>query len=155
MIRPTPTELLARVADALTETVLPELTADEARIQRQVAVLVIRRLSGPAGDLAHYLDTDARDVAQTIAPWLELLPLDDLEDARGAVRDALDAPPVPSTVELAARDARLQALLVDVDAAIRALPPGPERTRLHEELHALLTRMVARHAQIHTTYANW
>jgi hypothetical protein len=155
MIRPTPAELLARVADALTETVLPELTADEARIQLQVAVLVIRRLAGPTGDLAHYHDTDARDDARTIEPWVAHLPLADPDGARAAVRDALDAPPVPPTAELSARYARLQAVLVDVDAAIRALPPGPERTRLHDELHALLTRMVARHSRIHTTYANW
>jgi hypothetical protein len=155
MIRPTPSELLGRIADALDETVLPELTAADARIQLQVAVLVLRRLAGPAGELAQYLDTDARDVAETLEPWLVLLALDDPDAAEHAIRAALDAPRVPSSAELTARHQALQALLVEVDTAARELPPGDQRVRLHEELHALLTRMVARHARIHTTYANW
>ena len=155
MIRPTPNELLARIAYSLAETVLPELTDEEARVQLQVAVLVLRRLAGPAGDLARYLDTEARDVARTIDPWIARLPLDDHDAASSAIAAALDAPRVPPTEDLTARYERLQALLVDVDAAARALPPGAERAELRDELHALFPRMVARHTQIHTTYANW
>jgi hypothetical protein len=153
VIRPTPSELLARIADALTESVLPELDDEAARIQLQVAALILRRLAGPAGDVAPFLDADNRDIATALARWSDRVDLDPA--ARASVDDAIGAPPVPAVRELVERNVVLQALLVDVERAIRALPNGAERSRLDTELRALLERMLARDAEIHTTYAGW
>ena len=159
MIHPTPAELLTRIADSLTETVLPELDAvSEARVQLQVAVLVLRRLAGPAGDLGPYLDADTRDVATTIDGWLGRLPLADAEytAARDLVDAVLASPSVPTTAGLVARYEAVQALLVDVQRSLRDLPAEhPDRVAVDAELRALLARMVARESEIHTTYAKW
>ncbi len=166
MIHPTPEELLARIADALTETVLPEFDAAvplspgaaEARIQLQVAVLILRRLAGPAGDLGPYLDADTRDVAATIDGWLDrlALPEADARAGRALVDDVLASPAVPTTGELVARYESVQQLLVDVQHALRELPPDDgNRVTIDTELRALLARMVARESEIHTTYSAW
>jgi hypothetical protein len=158
MIHPTPGELLARIADSLTETVLPELDAGEARIQLQVAVLILRRLAGPAGDLGAYLDADTRDIAVTVDGWLDRLALAEADGraARDLVDEALASPPVPTTAALVARGESVQALLVDVQRALRELPPEHEdRVAIDAELRALLARMVARESEIHTTYSAW
>jgi hypothetical protein len=166
MIHPTPSELLARIADALTDTVLPELDASvpfrhgagEARIQLQVAVLILRRLAGPAGDLGPYLDTDTRDVAATIDGWLTRIPLPAVDGAaaQDLVGEVLASEPVPALAELIARYEAVQALLVDVQLAVRELPPEhPDRVAIDAELRELLTRMVGRDSEIHTTYAAW
>jgi hypothetical protein len=154
VIHPTPSELLARIADALTETVLPELDATEARIQLQVAVLILRRLAGPAGDLGPYLNGDTRDVASTVDGWLDRLTLP--VGARDLVDEVLASPPLPTTAELVARYESVQALLVDVQRALRELPAEHEdRVAIDAELRALLARMLSRESEIHTTYKAW
>jgi len=158
VIHPTPAELLARIADALTETVLPELDAAETRIQLQVAVLILRRLAGPAGDRGPYLDADTRDVAATVDTWLDrlTLPAREAVAARDLVDEVLASPPLPTTTELVARYEAVQALLVDVQRALHELPPEHEdRAAIDTELRALLVRMVARESEIHTTYSAW
>ena len=158
MIHPTPSELLARIADALTESVLPELEQEDARIQLQVAALVLRRLAGLAGDIVPYLDADSRDMASTINDLLPALSLPDATaaDARVLVGDTLASEPVAATAEFVARNEALQALLVEVHHAVHDLPPGDDtRQRLDGEIHALITRMLARERAIHTTYSNW
>jgi hypothetical protein len=153
VIRPTPSELLARIADALTDSVLPELDDEAARIQLQVAALILRRLAGPASDVAPFLAADNRDIAAALAGWSDHVDLDPA--ARALVDDAIGAPPVPAVRELVDRNVALQALVVDAECAIRALPDGDERARLDAELRALLDRMLTRDAEIHTTYAGW
>ena len=156
MIHPTPSELLARIADALTDTVLPELEREEARIQLQVAALILRRLAGPAGDIVPYLDADSRDIAKTVEVWLLQLPLGDLAAKTELVHETLEREPVPTIAELLARYERLQALLVDVEEANRRLPPDDaRRSELDADLRALLVRMLTRERQIHTTYSTW
>ena len=156
MIHPTPSELLARVADALTETVLPELGAIEARIQLQVAVLVMRRLAGPAGDIGPYLDADTRDVAATVSGWLTRIPLPDADAARELVDELLGSAPVPTTAELVERYEAVQGVLVEAELALRELPPEHEdRVAIDGELRALLARMLSRESEIHTTYSAW
>jgi hypothetical protein len=153
VIRPTPAELLARIADALTDTVLPELSDEAARIQLQVAALVLRRLAGPAGDVAPYLDSDNRDIAGALHVWSATVDLG--PGGRATVDDALAAAPVPTVAELVARNEALQVLLVDAERAIRTLPPGDTRTALDADLRALLDRLLTRDAEIHTTYRGW
>jgi hypothetical protein len=153
VIRPTPSELLGRIADALMETVLPELDDDAARIQLQVAALIVRRLAGPAGDVGPYLDADNRDMATALAAWFSSLGLDPA--TRPTVDAALAAPPVPAVTTLVDRNVALQAILVDAERAMRALPDGDRRDRLDAELRALLDRMLTRDAEIHTTYSGW
>jgi hypothetical protein len=166
LIHPTPSELLARIADALTETVLPELDAAEARIQLQVAVLILRRLAGPAGDVGPYLDADTRDVAATIDGWLDrlALPADSpfghgagsAVAARELVDEVLASAPVPTTAQLVTRYEAVQALLVDVQRTLRELPTEHEdRVTIDAELRELLWRMVGRESEIHTTYSAW
>ena len=157
MIHPTPAELLARIADSLAESVLPELDG-EARIQLQVAVLILRRLAGPAGDLGPYLDADTRDVAASIDGWLErvALPEPDGRAARDLVDEVLASPPVPTAAALVTRYESVQELLVDVQRALRELPSEhDDRVAIDAELRALLARMVARESEIHTTYSAW
>jgi hypothetical protein len=156
VIHPTPSELLARIADALAETVLPELDAAEARIQLQVAVLILRRLAGPAGDLGPYLDTDTRDVASTIDGWLTRIALPDADAARELVDEVLASEPAPTTTELVARYEAVQGVLVDAEIALRDLPPEHvDRVAIDGELRALLARMLSRESEIHTTYSAW
>jgi len=156
MIHPTPAELLTRIADALADTVLPELDAAESRIQLQVAVLVLRRLAGPAGDVGPYLDTDTRDVAATVDGWLARFDLPDVDGARDLVADVLASSPVPTTAELVVRYEAVQQLLVDAQRALRELPPGHEdRVAIDAELRELLARMLSRESEIHTTYSAW
>lgn len=156
MIHPTPSELLVRIADALTQTVLPELEDDDARIQLQVAALILRRLAGPAGDVVPYLDADSRDIASTVERWLPQLQVADLDAAAKLIDETRELEPVPPTAVFVARYEQLQALLVDMEHAIHELPPDSDvRGTLDAELRALLTRMLARQRDIHTTYSNW
>ena len=156
MIHPTPSELLARIADALTDTVLPELEAIEARIQLQVAALILRRLAGPAGDVGPYLDADARDIAGTVDGWLTRVTMPDPGRAREVVDAALAADPVPTTAELVERYEAVQGVLVAVERALGELPPeDADRVAIDAELRALLARMLTRESAIHTTYAAW
>ena len=156
MIHPTPSELLARIADALTETVLPELDGTEARIQLQVAVLILRRIAGPAGDIGPYLDADTRDIATTVDGWLTRVPLPDAPGAQQTVDEVLASAPVPTIADLVAPYEAVQVVLVAIQHALQDLPSENEdRVAIDAELRELLTRMLARDSEIHTTYSAW
>ncbi len=156
MIHPTPSELLERIADALTTTVLPELEPHDARVQLQVAVLILRRLAGLAGDVVPYLDADNRDIATTIGKVLPEVQCSGSAAASALVSETSSSEPVPATADLVARNEQLQALLVELLHAVHGLPPDSEtRRRVDGELRALITRMLARERVVHTTFASW
>jgi len=67
MIRPTDEELLAGIAEALNNTVLPELArGTAARKQLQAAVEVLRRIAFALPDEACVLAADNEDMAEVI-----------------------------------------------------------------------------------------
>jgi hypothetical protein len=66
MLNPSPAELLAGVADALSSTVLPELPPGPAADQVQAAVGLLRRLARALPSLSGYLHRDIADLAHTL-----------------------------------------------------------------------------------------
>lgn len=66
MIKPRPEALLARIAAALDETVLPNVTHGPSRRQLQAATSVLRRLAHALPREAAVIAEDAADLEQTL-----------------------------------------------------------------------------------------
>ncbi|MBY0511160.1 MAG: hypothetical protein K2P94_13540 [Rhodospirillaceae bacterium] len=96
MIRPRPEELLARIAAALDETVLPNVTHGPSRRQLQAATSVLRRLAHAIPREAAVIAEDAADLEQTL---------------RCVLGDKFVA---PDATDLPARHIALQAIAADV-----------------------------------------
>lgn len=127
MLRPSPAELLAGVADALAADVVGEVPAGPARDQLQAAIAIVRR------------------VARTLPGYTASL-LADLDELRAALLEqGVDAGDVrldgrAPLEELLAEDLRLRGLL----AGVAASPTGPaEDARLRAALRRLTEREAA------------
>jgi len=66
VIKPRPEELLARIAAALDETVLPNVTHGPSRRQLQAATSALRRLAHALPREATVIAEDAADLEQTL-----------------------------------------------------------------------------------------
>ncbi len=66
MIKPRPEELLARIAAALDETALPNVTHGPSRRQLQAATAALRRLAHALPREAAVIAEDAADLEQTL-----------------------------------------------------------------------------------------
>ncbi|MFN0089769.1 MAG: hypothetical protein ACKVWR_05780, partial [Acidimicrobiales bacterium] len=66
-MKPTIAELLDGVAEALHDTVLPELEAGPARDQVQAAIGIVRKAARALPQLAAVLEEDNRDIAAALA----------------------------------------------------------------------------------------
>lgn len=66
MLRPSPSELLAGVADALDQTVLPELDRGLARNQVQAAIGIVRRCAAAMDALGPLLHAECTDLLSTL-----------------------------------------------------------------------------------------
>lgn len=122
MIKPRPEELLARIAAALDETVLPNVTHGPSRRQLQAAAAALRRL-------AHALPREAEVIAEDA---------DDLEKTlRAALGEKFAA---PTTTDIKERHLVLQEIAADlpdnallnayyarsVDRELSLNPPGKD-----------------------------
>jgi hypothetical protein len=122
MIFPTDRQLLGGIADALKDTVLPDLArGSAARKQLQAAIETLRRMAFAAPDRAAALTADNADMAEVLRQIEELL---------GREVTVIDtATPIES-------NQALQAALVDAQANI---PPD-----LVDKITPLLTRHYVR-----------
>jgi hypothetical protein len=119
MIHPTNQNLLLGVANALQETVLPELPrGTSARKQLQAALAILRRLATSLDKEASALAADNADMESALLKIDEMMP--------GIV-------PVSP---LAYRNYALQQMLVDVQERLPALPPDDR-----SQVAALLTSL--------------
>lgn len=73
MINPRPEDLLARIAAALDETVLPSVTDGPARRQLQAATVVLRRLAFALPRQAAVIAEDTADLERTLHAAATLL----------------------------------------------------------------------------------
>jgi hypothetical protein len=122
MIYPTDRQLLGGIADALKDTVLPDLArGSAARKQLQAAIETLRRMAFAAPDRDAALTADNADMAEVLRQVEEVL-------GRNATLFATS-----NAIEL---NQALQAALVDAQANI---PPD-----LAEEITPLLTQLYAR-----------
>jgi hypothetical protein len=150
VLTPTPAELLAGVADALTTTVLPELGPGPARRQVQAAIGITRRVAAALPELGPHLEADVADMATAMERLAVVLPglaaRTDLADTAAVAKTQARADePARSLLDLAAYDRQLQELLAEVaDVVGRAEGPSEADT----EVRALLTRMLAREAEL-------
>lgn len=100
MIRPTDAELLAGIAEALKDTVLPELArGTAARKQLQAAIEILRRIAFALPGEAAALEADNADMADVL---------------RQAATILGTSPFVPERGDAAARNTALQAALIDL-----------------------------------------
>jgi hypothetical protein len=123
MINPRPEELLIRIAAALDETVLPNITDGPSRRQLQAATAVLRRLAHALPRESAVIAEDAADLEQTL---------------RSVLGETFVA---PETTDLRARHLALQKIAVDlraqlldayyarsVDRELTLNPPGKDKS---------------------------
>ena len=151
MLRPSPSELLTGVAEALESTVLDELERGMARNQVVAAIGIVRRCAAAVDRHGPLLHGDVTDLAGSLAavvdadPALVAAQVSDarraeaaLSAARGVLRRAY-----PSVSELIEVDLQLR----EVAAALGVVAEqrgSPQVTALQ----ALFERMVAREAEL-------
>jgi hypothetical protein len=123
MIRPTNTELLAGVAEALKETVLPELArGTAARKQLQAAIEILRRVAFALPNEAAVLEADNADMAEVLTKAATIL--------------GQSAPTTRASESAPARNLALQSALNELQERVPA--------ELHGEIDALLTGLYSR-----------
>lgn len=151
MLRPSPSELLAGVADALESTVLDELGRGTARNQVVAAVGIVRRCAAAVdrhGPLLHADVTDlvtALDGVLATEPALagaEAVTTSGPAAALAGARRVLDRP-YPSVGELIEANLRLR----EVAAALGAEAERQASTQV-TALRALFRRMLAREGEL-------
>ncbi|MCW2958978.1 MAG: hypothetical protein JWP18_1781 [Solirubrobacterales bacterium] len=142
MHEPTHAALLRGVIGALEDEVVPVLEAGAAQRQLKAALVILRRMERAADREGAYLEAEADDTLVTLRRVLER-ESDDAAAAALARRLATIADRTAAVTDTAAareRDARLQALAVDVEAHVRERrDPGgcAELRHLH---HRMLER---------------
>jgi hypothetical protein len=144
VIEPGPDALLAGVADSLERTVLPDLTSGPLRRQVREAIRVVRRVALVMDRIAPALHEDVADMAATLRAIVEANESDPAWRALRTRLEALDQPGSPESDALRSRHAELQALLIDADAAVHALPDPAARAATLTRLRALYRRMLLR-----------
>ena len=147
MIRPAAEELLAGIAESLDEHVLPQLEPGAARIQVEMAIVILRRLAVAVPKTVPYFEADNADIEETLlslapvlGPHLALLHNASASEAAGASPG--DA--------LAATNRGLHeavAGVVPLLASSSALDPQ-SRVRLETALRALFRRMLDRELEL-------
>ncbi|MGY9075470.1 MAG: hypothetical protein ACKVHU_21265 [Acidimicrobiales bacterium] len=150
MTEPSPAELLAGVAEALEQTVLPSLERGEARNQVMAAIGIVRRCGGALDGYGAMLHADCVDLLatlrQTRAAAPDLLAEDhagkDFDDSLRAADDLL-ASAYPEASSLAKVHTELSNQL-----AVLLLAAQREGSAQIPKLRRLLERMVAREAEV-------
>jgi hypothetical protein len=144
VIEPGPDALLAGVADSLEQTVLPDLTSGPLRRQVREAIRVVRRVALVLDGIAPALREDVADMEATLQA---IVGPREHEPAWRTLRSRLDELAAPDEAEadsLRRHHAALQNLLIEVDAAIHALPDPAARAAALTRLRALYRRMLLR-----------
>jgi len=151
MIHPTDRQLLGGIADALKDTVLPDLArGSAARKQLQAAIETLRRMAFAAPERDAVLAADKADMAEVIARIEGLLsqhsPPPNLPHQGGGIRKSEDFPQSEKTLpldggglgggETIQTHLALQQKLTDLQASI---PAG-----LATQITPLLTQLYAR-----------
>lgn len=116
MLRPSVPELLDELADALAETVLPELADGPARDQVRDAVALTRRLASAVPRVGAYLHEDTADVAATLRRLWD------------ALEESSDAGSMPAGGGDGGRDVEGDGELTEAVAFAEALGPQPPPT---------------------------
>lgn len=143
MLRPSPAELLAGVAEALEETVLTDLVRGQARNQVQAAVGIVRRCAAAIDDHGPLLHAECLDLNESLRAIAAA-------DARlVADRTALDEP-LARAAELLAGGYPPVSALTEVGLALREqlasmavraeAQASPQRTAISELFDRMLTR---------------
>jgi hypothetical protein len=146
--RPTPAELLGGVHRTLAAEVLPELADGAAQRQLKAALVILRRLEQACERLPAYVDEEAEDVATTLRAVLGRVASTDpaAQTLASRLPDAPEAGAPYDSAGAARRDVDLQALLIEVDALLRA-----QASPALADLMALYARMVTRQEQAWAT----
>lgn len=151
MHRPRADELLAGVATALEENVLPALDDLCARRQLKASVQLLRRVGRAWDRLSPYLVSDNDDVRRTVEGLAATLGYTNLA-GRLDTSPATPAPPSlrqrEATAELIAENEALHTLLIELDERLRAdrRADTATKSRSRDELSALYRRMLTREA---------
>jgi hypothetical protein len=139
MNQPSNETLLAGIADALEDTVVPELArGGQARRQVQAAIAVLRRIAYALPLSAEAIDVDNADIEFTLRQCADQFDPNIAE----ALDNALDVlPPEPDR-----RNAALQTLLAEIQADL----PDAEDRRLDiiTRLRLLFVRLIARETEL-------
>jgi hypothetical protein len=160
--KPTIGDLLNGVAISLRESVLPEIPAGPTRRQIQVAISIIRRVSGVWDKIGPYLFADNRDMEETLRQVCGMLERAeangtglDLEPLRQRLHAAIDrncdsAAEYPSPAALAERNVELQGLLVELQENLHQSlsTASAERTEIAAVLRMLFRRILERELAI-------
>jgi hypothetical protein len=133
-------DLLQGVADALSASVLPELSPGPARDQVQAAIGVIRRATRSLGGYRQFLHDDIGDLATTLAGLVTPAAAGTLGPL--LARAAELPPSVPSLADLVALDLALREAVADLAGS-----PGLTAAQEHA-IVPLLTRMTDREAAL-------
>ena len=107
MIKPRPEDLLARIAAALDETVLPNITHGPARRQLQAATAVLRRLAFALPRQGAVIAEDTADLEKTLHDAAKLL--------------SEPSPIVDVGLSIEDRNVGLQAMAADLQVRLPAL----------------------------------
>lgn len=140
MLRPSPSELLAGVADALDQTVLPALDRGPARNQVQAAIGIVRRCAAAMDTLGPVLHAECTDLVSTLQHLASadagLLPDHASFELAADRAAAVLASTYPSLGELTEAVALLQeqAAAMAVAAEQQASPQLPEIRRLLQRM---------------------
>lgn len=147
MIKPPIDTLIDGIANALEETVLPEVGGERARRQLKDGLRVLRRLAKIWDEVLPTIQQENLDIETTLARLSSEL------DALGALpdrwRDLLEPSGVAegdalSARTLSARNERLQELLAEVHGRLAECEAGDSRRAAEEGLRALYQRSLAR-----------
>lgn len=146
MIRPAAEELLAGIAESLDENVLPQLEPGSARIQVEMAIVILRRLAVAIPKTVPYFEADNADVEETL---LGLAPVlgSHLALLHNMSAEAAGASPLDV---LAATNRGLHEAIAEVVPLLASSSSldAAARTRLETALRALFRRMLDRELEL-------